>query len=193
MSHHDQGAPIATAATDQADAQSIARHLAWLGQVLDARFRHYFDQPDAAIKPGDIAAPSLDDDPSALARLIREAGLDWSERLVLLLALAPHWAPQVLDPLFLRNENLNRRFTEFGGHDGNAGPGFMPTGQTAAFVVCGGDLVERAALYRLFRRDHALARHEILRLEPVSRGAPVLSGALVLTPKARRRIAEGGL
>jgi hypothetical protein len=107
--------------------------------------------------------------------------LSVAERLVVLLALIPHIRPQVLDVLWSRNETTARGFTEFGGWHGTTHGGFIPTGETAAFILAGDDLAPRFELTQLFAGDHFFARHNILHLSPVGRGEPLLSGALTIS------------
>ena len=65
-----------------------------------------------------------------------------------------------------------RGFTEFGGLLGVTHGGFMPTGETAAFILAGDDLAVRFELMRLFDGDHFFPRHNIFHLTPVAVGEP---------------------
>lgn len=181
------GGPTAAAV----NARALERHLAWMGEVLHARLSTYFGQPDAGPRPRDLPPPALDGDASELAQIVREADLDWSGQLVLMLALAPHVQPQLLDPLFMRNANIDRGFTEFGGWKGKAHAGFLPTGETAAFLAAGDDVHDRAMVRRLFEEEHPLVRRSILRLEHDAPGEPFFSGALVLSSEALARVTTG--
>ncbi|MGE4560794.1 MAG: ATP-binding protein, partial [Desulfobulbus sp.] len=104
--------------TGQANAETLERELAWFGQVLEARIALYFRQEDAREEVSAIAPPGLEDDPSEYACLVRDHGMGFEERIVLILALIPHIRPQALDTLFLRNTTLDRGFAEFGGWKG---------------------------------------------------------------------------
>ena len=81
---------------------------------------------------------------------MRQHRLSIGERLVLLLAIIPHVRPQLLDVLWARNEATERGFTEFGGWHGTTHGGFIPTGETAAFLLAGDELAGRFAVSRLF-------------------------------------------
>ncbi len=183
------GADLEAAAA--ANAQALEAHLAWLESVLQARLATHFQTDPAAPNPTDLAPPSVEGDPSDLAQLVREADLGWAERLVLTLALAPHVRPQALDALFMRNANIDRSFTEFGGWKGRAHNGFLPTGETAAFLAVGDDLAARGAVRRLFDESHAFSRLDILRLEHDAPGEPFFSGALMLSAETLSRITTG--
>jgi hypothetical protein len=60
--------------------------------------------------------------------------MSFIEEAVLLLALAPHIVPQILDVFFIKNKTYDRGFSESGGIAGTQHRGFLPTGETAAFI-----------------------------------------------------------
>ncbi|MCB0429415.1 MAG: ATP-binding protein, partial [Flavobacteriales bacterium] len=79
-----------------------------------------------------------------------------------------------------RNEQTQQVYTEFGGKRGKYHNGFLPTAETAMFILAGNDLEKRFALLHLFSSNHVFFRHNILQLEEVTDGEPVTNGALVL-------------
>lgn len=189
MSSGDDAAPVAALA----DAETLAREIAWLGEILHARLGSYFQSADPPREPRTIAPPAVEGDGSALAQAIRDHRFGWAERAVLALALAPHVQPQLLDVFFMRNANIDRGFTEFGGWKGKVHSGFLPTRETAAFLVAGADLGQRAALRGLFDDDHVFARRNILRLEHDAPGEPFFSGPLVMTSEGLALFTTGEL
>ncbi|WP_034411017.1 ATP-binding protein [Derxia gummosa] len=112
------------------------------------------------------------------AELVTRLALGPVERLVLALALAPHLRPQLLDTLFLRNSTLDRGFSEFGGWKGKLHGGFLPTCETAAFLVAGDDLAARLALRQQLDDDAPLRREGVLRIEHDAPGEPFFSAPL---------------
>jgi hypothetical protein len=109
----------------------------------------------------------------------------------MLLALIPHIRPQVLDTFFIRNKNFDRTFTEFGGWRGNTHGGFLPTGETAAFILAGDDLNKRFDILRIFDPDHFFACNSILRLEGQGQNEPFFSGALVINTEYLNKFTSG--
>jgi AAA+ superfamily predicted ATPase len=176
----------------RANCAALERELGWLERVLRARFSVRFHPDAPVVDARGLAPPDLSGDRSQLAGLVAEYRLGWAERLVLILAAAPHLRPQCLDPLFLQDAEIGRGFTEFGGWKGRAHGGFLPTGETAAMLVADGDLAERIALRRLFEEHHPFHRQRLLRLEYDAPGEPFLSGALVLSEEALQRLTTGG-
>ncbi len=172
--------------TNAPHTRLLDAELEWLAAVLDARLRSHFGETVPA-----PPAPPLAGETGAYARTVADGGLDAAERLVLILALAPHLRPQLLDPLFVQNTGLGRGFAEFGGWRGSHHTGFLPTGETAAFVVAGSDLERRVRVQAMLRGDHVFRRLDLVRLEPVGAFEPELSGALTVPADWVERLTTG--
>jgi hypothetical protein len=114
------------------------------------------------------------------------------EHIVLLLALMPHLNPQALDLFFIRNENLDRPYTEFGGWKGISHNGFLPTGETAAFLLTTGNPDDRLQVMQLFSKEHWFYRQNILRLKDQGKGEPFLSGKLCVSEEFLAKVLENG-
>ena len=163
------------------NACDLGRDLEWFAKVLDLRLKLYFGIENIESTIFDIPPPDLSSSDSFYARFVHQYDLSFDERIVLILALIPHIRPQILDVLWSKNDTTERGFTEFGGLHGATHGGFIPTGETAVFVVAGDDLATRFELTRLFEGDHFFARHNILHLCPVLPAEPLLSGALTIS------------
>jgi hypothetical protein len=175
----------------RANADCLEREIAWFSHVLETRIQLYFEQSTDCQDIYDIAPPDLAGDPSEYARVVQDHAMGFAERIVFILALIPHIRPQALDTLFIRNKNLDRGFTEFGGWKGNSHLGFLPTCETAAFILAGNDLGRRFALLELFDEEHAFASAGILRLDRQSVDEPIFSGALLLSADYLNRCTTG--
>lgn len=133
--------------------RAIGAELDWLGRVIEGRLKHFFAATETAFAPP--APPSLPP-ASALGRMVGNARLDPSARMVLALAIAPHVNSSILDPFFVKNSAIDRIFSQFGGLlSDNA---FAPTAETALFLVAGADTPARIEAMRLFDSDHPLRR-----------------------------------
>ena len=113
----------------------------------------------------DTTPPDLTNDKSVYAEFAKYYKLSADERLVLILALIPHVQPQLLDVFLSINKNIGRGYTEFGGLKANRHSGFLPTVETALFLLAGNDLNRRFRLYSLFEPDHVFSAHNILQLD----------------------------
>lgn len=174
-----------------ANARDLEAELSWLSAVVEARLNAHFHPGPGLIDPLAIPPPTLAGSESPYARLVREGRLPPPVRLVLLLALAPHVRPQLLDVLYARNEATGRGFSEIGGVASSQHGGFLPTGQTAAFLLAGDSLHARFRAMELFAGDSLLAREELLNLGPVGIGEPAAAGILTLSPMLLHLLTAG--
>ncbi len=136
----------------QAHAAAISAEIRWLEQVIEARLTHFFDGTEAPFKVPTAPAHPKD---TVLGALIAQTKLSTDARLVLALALAPHVNSAVLDPFYVKNSAIDRAFSQFGGHP-DASAAFVPTVETALFLIAGTDTSARIAAMRLFEPDHPL-------------------------------------
>ncbi|SMO48728.1 ATPase family associated with various cellular activities (AAA) [Gracilimonas mengyeensis] len=171
---------MSTNATKQ-NAATIQKELDWFNAVLEARFQIYFEQEGPHESIFELEPPTVEEDSSMYADLIRHYSMQVPERLVMLLALIPHIYPQMLDIFFTKNSKFDRGFSEFGGIKGNSHGGFIPTGETALFLLAGNNLELRFHYLQLFDKEHFFFKHNILRLEHAEKKEPFLSGTLLLS------------
>lgn len=162
------------------NAWALEAELAWLESVLDYRFTCFIAEPGDEL-PG-LPLPNYDLPDCPYAQWVADLGLGLAERLLLLLGLAPELRPELLDLFFTNSSSFGRPFTEFGGIQNAAFRGFIPTGQTALFLLSELALPEVFTALDLLGPDHVFARKNILALEAAPPGEPRLSGKLVLNP-----------
>lgn len=165
----------------QANATTAAKELQWFSAVVTARGAISFNKETHQPPVDTIHPPHISDDPSPYAATIRQFKMTHAERLILIVALVPHLQPELLDMLLLKNETTGQSFTQLGGQKGAHG-GYLPTGETAVFLLAGNELQLRYQLLQLFDESHFFATQNILKLQPVAAGEPCLSG--LLTPSA---------
>jgi hypothetical protein len=173
----------------QENAATLQHEFQWLGNVINARFQSYFQGSE--IDVFDIGQVEVLGNDSHYAQLVQRHKMSFIEEAVLLLALAPHIVPQILDVFFLKNKTYDRDFSEFGGITGTQHKGFLPTGETAAFILAGNDLGQRLEVQKLFSANHSFAKEGILRLEHKNSNEPLLSGQLVLSKEFIHYFTEG--
>ena len=158
--------------------QIIEKEFEWLTAFISFRFEDYFQQNVEAVKP---ITPDLTDNDSYYSQVLKEFDFDETVRLLILIALAPHIKPGLLDVFFTKNERLDRVFTEFGGVKGDKFSGFVPTAETAAFIIAGGSLEKRFLLQQCLDESHYLYKNNILDLGQSTGHEPFWSGELVIS------------
>lgn len=162
-------------------AQDLEKDFGWLELVIQTRLSLYFGQESNYHRIEEINPPELTSEKSLYANLIRHYKLNPPERLTLLMALAPHIKPQILDVFFIVNPATNRGYTEFGGIRGNMHSGFLPTAETVLFVLAGTSIELRLTYQQLFSSDHIFAKHNLLKIENPPDNEPVWSGNLLIS------------
>lgn len=153
----------------------MKEYIEWFETVLHVTIGVYFQQQgfeNASV--GQLRLPSS----KWLEEATKHSDITYEERVIVMLALMPHIKPQALDTFFLQNGALDRQFTQFGGWKGLSHGGFLPTGETAVFIIAGDDPIKRCKVVRMFQRDHWFYTSNILRLEGANEGEPFLSGQL---------------
>jgi Cdc6-like AAA superfamily ATPase len=175
----------------KSNSEALKKEFAWFFKVLQVRMELYFQQESNYQSIFDIEAPDLTDDLSLYAQTIREFNMGLPERLALLVGLAPHIAPEMLDIFFTKNSLYDRPYTEFGGLKGKRHSGFIPTGETAIFLLSGGDLHVRFLFTDLFDEEHFFFKNNILNLSTDTEQEPRLSGALSVSEEYLTRFTTG--
>ena len=162
----------------KANAATLYSELQWLGRVIDTRMQLYWNRPGDYKSIFDVQPPDLSNDTSLYAQVIKHYHVNFEERVILLLSLAPHVQPHLLDVFFVKNADYDRGFTEFGGIKGKNHSGFIPTGETAAFILAVNNLESRFNIMEIFNEDHFFQKFKILRLVNSATDEPLLSGVL---------------
>jgi hypothetical protein len=173
------------------NAICIEEEIAWFRDVLQYRMRHHAGEENLPDPATILLPPPLPEAGSPYADVVSRLGLTPAERLILVLAFVPHVQPSALDAFFIQNRALERRFTEFGGFAGLSHSGFLPTGETALFLLAGDEVGARLRFRTLFDPDHRFFTGNVLRLEQRNTEEPRLAGALLLTPEYVERLASG--
>ncbi|MEL6534016.1 MAG: ATP-binding protein, partial [Bacteroidota bacterium] len=175
------------------NAEILSRELDWLQQCIEARLKLYFELPAPVSSLQELPPPDLSAEPGNYAQFVQEHALNAMERLVLILTLAPHLKPEVLDGFFAKNQTYDRNFTEFGGQRGKVHGGFLPTGETALFLCGANNLRVRHLLHYLFSGDYLFARLNVLHLEVAEKQEPRFAGLLQISKEYLAYFLHGGI
>jgi DNA polymerase III delta prime subunit len=115
-----------------------------------------------------------------ISSFINNNQLDKDASILLLIALAPYIYPHLFDDAIGdRLGSLN--FPKIGGTHGKNFRGFLPTGETAFYLLAGEDQNKRNAVQLLFSADHLFSEKKILWLETLPEGEPPLHGRIIMS------------
>lgn len=174
------------------NARALERELEWFNRVLNFRIEDYFakgEQGNGDIR--ELSPPDLENDTSGYAQILREYAMGFDERLLFTLCLIPHVRPQLLDIFLSPSPTTNRAYTEFGGWKGKSHTGFLPTAETAVFLLAGQNLQRRFDALALFDEKHFFTRSGILKIEHMATGEPFLNAAISLSTEFMNRCTHG--
>ncbi|HEX6848774.1 MAG TPA: ATP-binding protein [Chitinophagaceae bacterium] len=191
------------------NAETLACEINWFAKIVNQRLQGYFSREEMESEKNrkfggmesffkrvshrishlnscdqnerDLAAPDLSADNSVYAQFVQYYRLTNSERLLLILALIPYVQPSLLDVFFSVNKSLGRGYTEFGGVKANRHSGFIPTIETALFILAGNDLSKRFRLYKLFDTDHIFQAHNIITLDAGTAGESFYNSSIIIS------------
>ena len=161
------------------NAAFLDRELRWLTELLEMRLG---EMAGREVPSGLMREPPSTVRPVSVYRdFVRAFELNAEERIILLLALLPYLDPCLFERTLRKFGLDGSQIPQIGGVRGSWHGGFIPTGETALFLLAGNDLKARLKYILYFSPAHKFYSRNILRLEEVSPYEPELSGALVIT------------
>lgn len=168
--------------TASSHEEVLQQELAWLEQLVLTSYQLYFKDANAQHTAIDeVLPPALHKDAdSPYAALVHQFEMTFAERAVLILSLAPYLRPSLLEPFMSINKNTGKVFASFGGRTDAKHHGFVPTLETACFILAGEDINKRLQLRSFFDEAHFFSKHRIVQLVAEHTEDLWLSG--VLTP-----------
>ncbi|WP_142714889.1 ATP-binding protein [Fodinibius sediminis] len=175
------------------NARDLKAELNWFREILRTRSKLNAGEETRHEDIYDIAPPHFKGSRSTYARFVGKHKLDFEARFLLILAMVPHIKPELLDVFLTKNKNTQQIFTEFGGKKGKNHQGFLPTGETALFILASSDLRRRFSIQRAFDANHLFRRENILWLENMENGEPRMSGALQISKEVLDLLTMGEL
>jgi len=174
---------------------STPDHIIQSLDILEQRLAHCLRQSFAdvrqsgAIEHLPLFPPCTGKDPYSC--FVRDRALPSSSQLLLLLALVPWIKPNFFDQLIQDALPEAGDYPQLGGTRGRQHRGFLPTGDTALFLLAGEDLTARLHWQAQLWGDHPLVKDGILSLESAPNGEPPMSGRLVIDTEYAERFLTG--
>lgn len=121
---------------------------------------------------GEILPPALSE-----GGFYRDNLLSWNpsevERGLIVIGLALYFKPSIFDPLLKTAKDFNYTETHLGGVIGTAQTPFVPTGETAIFLLTNRSVEERMLILHCLNQEHWLFEKGILLFEYKEPGLPL--------------------
>ena len=147
------------------------------------------DSPQAQLLELPTLPPSTGDDP--YSRFVRDHDLDNDAQLLLLLALIPWITPGLIDSIVQAIAPDAGDYPQIGGTRGRQHRGFLPTGETALFILAGGDFHARLHWHEQLMHEHPLVKKGVIHLDNPLDSEPPMSGRLVIDVETAERLLTG--
>jgi hypothetical protein len=175
--------PDPGAAPEKDNWASLPIELQYLVKLIRYRMALEFHRTSESAEP---AMPPYDLWDLPIGKFIKDYNLNNKElspdeARLLLIGLVHHVQPDLFDQSIDSMLNGAGDFPKIGGTRGKNFRGFMPTGETALFLLAGDDWQKRLTIQQLFWADHPFARKKILWLEENVQGEPAMSGKINLS------------
>lgn len=197
---NDENNPITIKSSDMdASSKKISNEFEYLEALIHHRLTGYFPlkKEDSNNNPFMDFQPVPDFPPLESWKLpwqkfAHENGLDnidengyytaQRELVLLLIGIAPHVKPDLFDRVIAERINGSADFPNIGGVRGRNSRFFLPTGETALFLIAGDDFDRRANVKKLFGAEHLFWEKKIIWLEDMQNGEPAMHGRLIMSP-----------
>ncbi|HRQ49591.1 MAG TPA: ATP-binding protein [Agriterribacter sp.] len=156
----------------------MAPEFQMLEQLIKYRLNRFFPNTEEAAQP---FLPEITTWHLPVKLFVKNEDLTVNETLLLLIALAPHIYPDLFDNAIQSRMNGSGDFPKIGGVRGKNSRAFLPTGETALFLLADDNAGERLNVHQLFGAGHLFEQKKILRLEELPPGEPPMSGKIILS------------
>jgi len=159
-------------------ANKLASELDFIEQLIQYRLNNIQDNAMGSAVPifPQVSTWQFNIQPFAV-----QQQLSGEEIILLWIALVPHVKGDLFDGAIQKKLSASGDFPGLGGVRGKNFRGFLPTGETALFLLAGDDIEKRSRVQQLFSPDHFFAKNRIIWLEDVPAGEPVMSGKIILS------------
>lgn len=155
--------------------------LQYLADLIRYRLDQYFPSDDTA-EPTPPPLPLPDEWELPMKDFIRDHNLSATEATLLLIALAPHLQPDLFDRVIeSKLPDGGGNFPKIGGVRGKNSRAFLPTAETALFLLAGDDWDMRLTVQHLLSPEHLFSEKKVMWLEELPTGEPSMSGRLILS------------
>ena len=144
---------MGTSEATKLNAFTFNNEMIWLSNKIDHRLDLFFKSDTPKLE--EVMPPEIKDDPSNYANFIRTYCTDDVERIIIVMALAHYFKPELFDRFLIKNKVLGKNFTEFGGKTSDKTENiFLPTLRTVAFILFGDQIPDYFRLQFYFDDNH---------------------------------------
>jgi hypothetical protein len=167
----------------------INKEFMWISQLLKLRIESYFSGDNT--KYIEISPQELKNSDTHYARYLSKYALTLEERKILVMALACELKSNIYDIFFTKNELYAMPYTEFGGIQNHGAIGFIPTIQTALFLLSGENVEKKLPYIKIFDTCEKLYKYNILEKNFADGDKSLINSQLSLTKSSLSYLLNG--
>ena len=173
--------PDASKQTDfKGNTAVLHAELTWLQNLIQQRMEQ--------LKTGELEAdvellPAGELSQGVYGEFVKDHNLTEADRLLIILCFAAQFSPQILDAFIHQRPDNKKTIREIGGVYSRENGQFIPTLQTALFLLSGGDPALSASYYHYFQNNHFLFREQIIAMESLSQHIDYVAGYIIKLEK----------
>jgi hypothetical protein len=157
------------------NAAIIEKEMEWLASIIDTRLKLYFGHETAYTS---IEELNKYENAQWYSIINIKHEFSFADKILLWLSITPILKPQLLDSFYVKNQDIDNRFSEFGAFRAAQFNGLVPTIDTLLFILCGDDLQKRVFYLNHFNRNHFLLASFLVQLESPSATEPFTSSVI---------------
>ena len=150
----------------------------YLEKLIRYRLNKYFPSPEDNQEP---EFPPISQWRLPWLQFVEKNKLTRDEVTLLLVGITPHIQPDLFDKAIEKKIKSPVDFPLIGGVRGKNCRFFLPTGETALFLLAGDDLAKRLQVQQLFGAEHLFWDKKIIWLEDMQNGEPTMHGRLIIS------------
>jgi hypothetical protein len=151
--------------------QNLENDLVWFEQTFSTQIQNNLLGKNIALpEPPEMNTKDV------YGKWVKEQQLNVPDRLLLLLAMIPHINPSLIDFLVQHNLENPGDHPEMGGIRGTHFRGFIPTGETAMFLLGGSHVSDRLRSRQYIEQESKVFKPSIVGIKPPKENEPRYSG-----------------
>ena len=160
--------------------RNLVKSLDYLAEIIRNRLKLFFHESGTPVNDMELPKFVFEKQDDAFTRFFLHNKLSIEEFLVILIGLAPHIIPNYFERLVGPFLKKGGSFPEFGGVKNVQNRYMVPSVSTALFILAGENFSRRLELMEIFDSEHFLAKYQVITLEEVKGGDPVLGAKIIL-------------
>jgi hypothetical protein len=151
----------------------------YMERLIRYRLNKFFPSDEDSTAP---PFPEIDTWHLPWKEFVTKNKLTEDEISLLLIGITPHIQPGLFDRAIEKKIKGAIDFPPIGGVRGKNCRFFLPTGETALFLLADDDLDERLQVQQFFGAEHIFWEKKIIWLEDMQNGEPSMHGRLIISP-----------